>query len=322
MTGIESKPLVSILVPAYNAERWIGPCLDSALRQTYPSTEIIIVDDGSSDGTLEVIRTYGDRVRLVSAPHAGGNAARNQLTALARGEWLQFLDADDYLLPEKISDQMRRVTEVSGLDVIYCPVYLRDESNGAERILEIEENKDFTLPFIRWGALNTNGFLFRREALLDVGGWSPNQLACQEHELLLRLICAGKRFQLVNRAGAVYRFHGASTVSRKDPLRTLRLKLEILDKLQDHLEHNGLMTAQHRKEFYAGRMEAARGVWRRDPTLALNLAKKARSTGTYWVKFSPALPTAFQFSLRLLGFAGAERLAALARRSNETSVPQ
>ena len=320
MPGIESKPLVSILIPAYNAERWIRQCLDSALAQTYPAAEVIVVDDGSSDGTVAAIRQYADRVRLVEAPHEGGNAARNRLTALAQGEWLQFLDADDYLLPEKIADQMDRIASAPELDAVFCLVILRNESTGSERVLEIGEKDDFTTPFIRWGSLNTNGFLFRRQAVLDVGGWAPNQLACQEHELLLRLICAEKRFQLVHRPGAVYRYHGESTVSRKDPLRTLHLKLEILDKLQDYLERNGKITAQHRKEFYASRMEAARTAWDHDPALALRLDKKARSTGTWWVTFSPALPSSFQFARCLLGFAGAQRLAALARRGDRTPV--
>jgi hypothetical protein len=160
--------------------------------------------------------------------------------------------------------------------------------------------------------------VFRRQALLDTGGWNPDQPACQEHELLLRLIMAGKQFHVIEAPGAVYRYHAKTTVSRKDPLRTLRLKLEILDKLQKHLEESGRMNQDHRRELYAARMEAARRVWNRDPALAVSLAKQARSSGTWWVTFSPALPSSFQFALRLLGFAGAERLAALARRSRPT----
>jgi len=313
MADADSTPLVSILVPAYNAERWISQALDSALQQTYPATEVIVVDDGSTDGTVEAVRKYEGWVRLALGAHAGGNAARNQLAALAKGEWLQFLDADDYLLPDKIGGQMRRVEEQPGLDVIYSPVILRNDLDGSERILSMDESDDVTLHFIRWGSLNTNGFLFRRQALLDVGGWNPAQTACQEHELLYRLICADKKFSLVNSPGAVYRFHGSTTVSRRDPLSTLRLKLELLDKTQDHLERHRILTRRHRQELYAGRMQAARSTWTIDPKLACAMAARARSTGTRWVLFCPALPPGFQFSLRLLGYAGAERLAGFLR---------
>ena len=317
MAGTDPKPLVSILVPAYNAERWIRQSLDSALEQTYPATEIIVVDDGSTDSTAEVIRRYEGRVRLVAGKHAGGNAARNQLAGLARGEWLQFLDADDYLLPDKIADQMRLVSQNPDVDVVYCPVLLLDELKGTQHILPIEPGDDFTLHFIRWGHLNTNAFLFRREALMEVGSWNPEQAACQEHELLYRLVCADKKFALVNHPGAVYRFHSAPSVSRKDPLRTLRLKLELLDKMESYLERSRRMTSQHRKELFAGRLEGARSAWKIDPVWARTLAKRARTAGTWWVSFSPALPASFQFALRFLGYAGAERLAGMARRTRQ-----
>lgn len=319
MAEVSSQPLVSILVPAYNAESWIRQCLDSALEQTYARTEIIVVDDGSTDGTADVIRKYDGRVRLVAGQHAGGNAARNQLLSEARGEWLQFLDADDYLLPEKVASQMERVADIPDLDVVYCPVLLMDQGQSP-RVLPLEEGDDITLHFLRWGHLNTNAFLFRREALTEVGGWNVNQAACQEHELLYRLVRAGKKFSMVNRPGAVYRWHQATTVSRKDPLRTLRLKLELLEKMQDYLQSRNQLTARHRKELFAGRMEAARSAWKVDPELARRIAGQARSTGLWWISYSPALPASFQFTLRVLGFAGAERLASLMRRAHQAQV--
>src|SRR3954466_15611284 len=99
--------LVSILIPCHNAERWIAQAIDSALAQTWPDKEVIVVDDGSTDASAEIIREYGDRIRGESGPNRGGNAARPRLLALSRGEWLQYLDADDYLLPDKIANQMR-----------------------------------------------------------------------------------------------------------------------------------------------------------------------------------------------------------------------
>src|SRR6476646_1430405 len=98
--------LVSILTPCYNAERWIAQCIESALAQTWPQKVVIVVDDGSSDASLTIIKTFGDQIRWETGPNRGGNAARNRLLDLARGEWLQYLDADDYLLTGKIERQM------------------------------------------------------------------------------------------------------------------------------------------------------------------------------------------------------------------------
>src|SRR2546421_12547046 len=100
-----SEP-VSILIPCFNAKRWIGTAIQSALAQTYEPKEIIVVDDGSTDGSLDVIKSFGDSIRWETGPNRGGNVARNRLLALARGSWLQYLDADDYLLPDKIARQI------------------------------------------------------------------------------------------------------------------------------------------------------------------------------------------------------------------------
>src|SRR5690348_5590106 len=99
-------PLVSVLIPCFNAERWIGQAIDSALTQSWAAKEVIVMDDGSTDDSLSIIRQFDRRIRWETGPNLGGNAARNQLLNLAHGSWIQYLDADDYLLPDKIACQM------------------------------------------------------------------------------------------------------------------------------------------------------------------------------------------------------------------------
>src|SRR4051794_31437339 len=106
------KELVSVLIPAYNVERWIGQALLSALRQTWPRIEVIVIDDGSTDRTAEVAHSVRSRViRIVSQPNAGACAARNAALALAQGTYIQWLDADDLLHPEKIARQLARASD-------------------------------------------------------------------------------------------------------------------------------------------------------------------------------------------------------------------
>jgi glycosyltransferase involved in cell wall biosynthesis len=110
-----TPPLVSILMPAFNAERWIRDALDSALAQTWPRREIVVVDDGSTDGTADIVTSYRrEGVRLIRQANRGQSAAQNAAIAAAQGDLIQFLDADDVLSPEKIERQMRRLAEAPG----------------------------------------------------------------------------------------------------------------------------------------------------------------------------------------------------------------
>jgi glycosyltransferase involved in cell wall biosynthesis/peptidoglycan/xylan/chitin deacetylase (PgdA/CDA1 family) len=102
-----SKPLVSILIPAFNAQEWISDTLRSAMAQTWERKEIIVVDDGSTDQTLRIVRQFeSDSVRVVSQKNQGAAAARNTALSLSKGEYIQWLDADDLLAPDKIAKQM------------------------------------------------------------------------------------------------------------------------------------------------------------------------------------------------------------------------
>src|SRR5262245_42283737 len=110
--------LVSVIIPCYNGQRFLAKTLESAFAQTYPHTEIIVVDDGSTDGSIELIEAYGDRVRAEFGLNRGGSAARNRGTALARGEFIRYLDADDLLMPNALEQRVAALLKTGG-DVAY-----------------------------------------------------------------------------------------------------------------------------------------------------------------------------------------------------------
>jgi glycosyltransferase involved in cell wall biosynthesis len=308
------NPLVSILIPAYNAEKWIRQSIQSALAQTYSAIEVVVVDDGSTDGTVAEVRKFGDRVKLVESRHSGANASRNLLTQLARGEWLQYLDADDYLLPNKVADQIHYLSRHDWkVDVVYSPTILRQEITCAEAATTIEPPYDVTLQFVRWISFCTHGMLLRRTAVLDAGGWREDQGVCQEHELVFRLITSNKQFGVWNQPGSVYRYHSSNTVSRNNPLRTMQVRMDILDRFEQWLSSNRRMTALHRREIYAARLDTARIAWGIDESQGELLARKASSSGHYWTR-KPALPLSFQALNRIVGFRAAQKLARFHRR--------
>jgi glycosyltransferase involved in cell wall biosynthesis len=107
-----AAPLVSILIPCHNAERWLPAALESAFSQTWPRIEVILVDDGSTDRSLDLARSFEPRgLRVLSQPNSGASAARNRGLRSASGDLVQFLDADDVLAPEKIERQVARLAE-------------------------------------------------------------------------------------------------------------------------------------------------------------------------------------------------------------------
>jgi len=102
-----ASPLITCIVPVHNGERFLAAALDSLFEQTYRAVEVVVVDDGSTDGTSRLLEQYADRVSVVTRPNGGPAAARNTGLAAVRGDWVAFLDSDDLWHPEKLTRQMR-----------------------------------------------------------------------------------------------------------------------------------------------------------------------------------------------------------------------
>ncbi len=313
MTG-----LVSTLIPCHNAERWIGQAIDSALGQTYPHHEVIVIDDGSTDGSLKIIKSFGDKIRWTTGPNRGGNAARNRLLELARGDWLQYLDADDHLRSDKISRQMEFLaTYAEEPDVIFGPVTLEHWAPCYCRheLLSIPEPHDPWVLLASWRLPQTGACLWRKQAILDVGGWKHEQPCCQEHELYLRLIIGGKRFAYCPTGGAIYRQWSGATVCRRDIAEVHRCRLAIEQAAEDHLHSTQQLTTTRLRAISQARFEIARSAWQYDPAFARRILQGVRDTDPQFRPVGPAAPVAYRWVFRWLGFETAERLAANKRKA-------
>jgi hypothetical protein len=312
-----AEPKVSILIPCFNAVLWIKQAIQSALDQTWANTEVVVVDDGSTDGSLEVIRSFGDTIRVETGPNRGGNVARNRLLELSDGEWVQYLDADDYLLPDKIERQLTQFDRAE-VDVAYAPMilqYWKDNQKLWQERPSIPEPHDLWVHLVRGLLPRTGGPLWRRAAIVDVGNWRPDQPSFQEYELYLRMLIAKKRFHFCPTAGSVYRLWSATTVCRKDPYRSLILRLSIIDAVEQHLASVNELTPDRQDAIAHGRLECARGLYQIDRPASQQVAQLARQQHPkYWLDPSGCFPRAYRLVYHSLGFTAAESIAQVTRK--------
>jgi glycosyltransferase involved in cell wall biosynthesis len=166
--GIDRR-LISVMIPVYNGEAFLGEAIDSVLAQTYRPIEIIVVDDGSNDGTGVVALGYGDPVRYERQPRAGNGAARNRAVQLANGDLFAFLDADDRLVPGSLERLARVLEEDQSLQAVYGHVR---EFVSPE--IDAEALARLRAPIARIaGCLPTN-MLMRRDAFVRVGRFATH----------------------------------------------------------------------------------------------------------------------------------------------------
>jgi glycosyltransferase involved in cell wall biosynthesis len=308
---------LSVLIPCFNAARWVGGAIRSALEQTYPRKEIIVVDDGSADESIDVIKSFGNAVRWEAGHHRGGNPTRNRLLELARGEWVQYLDADDYLLPDKTARQMDFLALHPTTDVVFGPTTLEhwSETGSHCELLPIPEPHDLWVLLARWYLPQTGASLWRKQAIADVGGWKPDQPCCQEHELYLRLLMAEKRFAYCPSNGAVYRQWDEHTVCKRDKAEVRRRRLDIEERAEKFLRQRGELTEARHWAINQARFEMARIAWQHDHVEALSIVELLRRSQPDFQPAGVAAPSHYQFAWRLLGFRLAETIADWRRRT-------
>ena len=313
------QPLVSILIPCFNADRWIAQTIESALAQTWSAKEIIVIDDGSTDRSLDIIRQYDGRIRWETGPNRGGNAARNRLLDLARGEWVQYLDADDWLMPEKIFCQIEFLKANPQTDIVYSSV--AEERWSADGVVLQDNpvpgpdpNDDIWVLFLRWWLPQTGGQLWRRHALADVGGWNTDQPCCQDNELYLRLLIKGKRFVYCPTEMAVHRLWSEDTVSRRDPIRFRERRLDVLQSAEDFLRHSQKLTERRLQALNQTRFEIARVEWTKDPDIGREIIQKMGKSQPNFQPHGSTAPMLYRLIYRFIGFHFAEVVAALRRR--------
>lgn len=220
------KPAISVIIPAYNAAGTLRRALDSVLAQSWPAHEIIVVDDGSADSTGEIAKSYAERVRYVRQNNAGPSSARNKGVAMASGEWVTFLDADDWYYPDRLQQHGQMITSDPNLDFLVGNFDYRDNTGaflhasmtisafGKELLAQYGDRGQTVIEGAALGRYITEQFsdtrmlTLPRATFLSLGGFPVEFRICEDVVFLLHLCAHSRRAGVSCAAGAVYFVHG------------------------------------------------------------------------------------------------------------------
>ena len=202
-------PLVSIIIPAFNAEEYLKEALNSSLSQDYKNTEIIVIDDDSTDKTVETALQFKN-VKLLKQPHRGACAARNMGLIHCKGDLIKFLDSDDILAPSIISKQVACYLECDPHTIVYSDIafFSTSKKNSKLATVELSQTTNQSLQLLKTN-IHTPCSLYPKNALLAVKGFDPRFLKAQEYYLNLKLSLAGYKFLRLPGTAALARIHNS-----------------------------------------------------------------------------------------------------------------
>lgn len=249
---MHTKPAFSVIIPVHNGADTIGEAISSVKAQTYPAFELIVVDDGSTDATSEVVTGHGDSVRYIYQHNAGVSAARNAGVAVSKGDWLAFLDADDWYYPDRLRWHAEWIQRDSTLDFLtgnfdyrqpdgkvirrsmestIAGRYLIKKSGGkSEVIMERSEIGQF----VEQQFADTRTLSVPRQTFLELGGFPVNLQVCEDVHLLIRLCAISRRVGVICQPMAAYIVHSSGAI-RSNPLRAQQQTVEALVSLRQYL---------------------------------------------------------------------------------------
>ena len=251
---MENK-LVSVIIPCFNSARWIGEAIASCLQQTYAPIEIIVINDGSTDNSLEIIKAFGGAITWETGVNRGGDYARNRGFVLAQGDYIQYLDSDDYLLSDKIINQLSFL-EHNQADIVYGDVRYQYHLPRKEPYQEnapflgiAGEHEDFLESLLNYGCLPPIAYLIKREAIANSPGWDESLSAGQDRDFFISLMISNPHLKVKYQSGvgAIYRRYGNVTVSTRSKPLLVKSFCQVLAKAEASLEERDRLSSRYIK---------------------------------------------------------------------------
>lgn len=298
----ENNSLISVVIPAYNYGQYIGEAIESLLSQTEKNWECIVVDDGSTDNTNEVVNAFcrmDNRINYIKKINAGLSAARNTGLEQARGVYIQFLDADDRLEPLKLEQQKRILENNADVDIVYSEVIYFDENdsffpdrNGGNIVWSpnISGDKSVMLaPLLQSNILELGTALFRRKLVDAVGNFNTNCSAVADWEFCVRCAVLNAHFLFTNIPNGRIQMRHHLSMSKngiKMKTDTLRARIAISKLITDptHVQINNLRMScdlerlgiyeMEQKKYLSGIKRITQSGWnRKNPRIMVSWIK-------------------------------------------------
>jgi glycosyltransferase involved in cell wall biosynthesis len=243
-------PRFTVVIPAFNAAATLARAIESVCAQSWPAHEIIVVDDGSSDDTAQVAGSFDDAVKLIRQPNSGVATARNAGAQAASGDWLAFLDADDWYHPDRLRLHAEWIVEDATLDFLTGDYEYRDETGallgtsmaqhvagrmmlakaqGEPRV--IMDRPDEIEAYVADHFGDTHTLSLPRRTFLELGGYPAGFKVCEDVHLLVRLVARSRRVGVICQSLGVYVIHGGSA-TRKNPVAAQQENVRTLSDLE------------------------------------------------------------------------------------------
>ncbi len=303
---------VTVVIPCFNAERFLERCLTSIFRQTHRDIEVIAVDDGSTDGTLALLRAASERspfpFTLITQPNAGACAARNAGLDRSSGAYIQFMDADDALEPTKIEAHVA-LAQQEGLPEIIVGSVRTFRADGSLKEVDVQRPgaRDPWLDLMRHKLGGTPGNLWLRSSLLTVHGWDATMRSSQEYDLMFRLLQHGARLAFHPEVlTVVYEQRGSVSSAQLDG--TWTRFVELRARIIAHLG-----TTDPRKDLrphHQVLFDSLRTLYAHAPAAAVELHHR-HMPSDFVPGISPATGRGYLLLHRIFGFERANRLRQL-----------
>lgn len=240
-----SSPKVSILIPVHNGAEFLATTIQSALEQSWSNKEIIIVDDGSTDDSLQIARSFeSDIVRVFARPCAGACRARNYAFQQSNGDYIQYLDADDLLSPDKIRNQLINIDGNSGNVVLSCRFFrfysdkMLPDANSPRGYLDRTWTRPIEWLLNEWhgkGSGNIAIWLTPRAIIEKVGPWDESLLINQDGEFFCRVLLASSEIRFSESSFVYYRSGNSTSISQSISQRKAQSLLRSYHSYQEHI---------------------------------------------------------------------------------------
>jgi glycosyltransferase involved in cell wall biosynthesis len=294
---------VSVVIPCFNVEEYVEECIRSVLEQTYKHIEIICVDDGSTDGTVSKIKNIQSagnaNIRLIETPNRGAPAARNSGVQYANGGYIQFLDADDILLPDKIGHEIDLIKNSNCFPSFVVGDYIRSYGNGSENIIRADQRSYwYGLLGIRLGITSSN--LWSKRALHQVNGWDESLISSQEYDLMFRILQKEPVIIYDRELNTILR-HRNNSISQTNFRENRIIAIRLRRQIYDFLELNGLLTDDLNRHYYQFLFTEVRALFGKDRKEALQLYENLFPVG-FRLTERKLYEKTYRFLFKVFGF--------------------